>query len=134
MESKLWNGSYFNLSNEYLGSKGVDDGCLTDQLIGQWVAHGVGLSSIFDEHKVKSSLNSILSKSFCNHSFLRNCSWPKYPDMFPIEKSDLWVDQANTPWSGVELAFASFLIYENMTNEAEKIIEAVDNRFSTSFG
>jgi len=52
--------------------------------------------------------------------------------MFPIEKSDLWVDQANTPWSGVELAFASFLIYENMTKEAEKVIEAVDNRYRKS--
>jgi len=129
MESKLWNGSYFNLSNDYLGKKGIDDGCLTDQLIGQWVAHGVGMGYIFNEQKVKTSLQTIMNKSFCDNAFLRNCSWPAYPDLFPIEKSDLWVDQANTPWSGVELAFASFLIYENMTSEAEKVIEAVDKRY-----
>lgn len=129
MESKLWNGSYFNLFNDYLGKKGVDDGCLTDQLIGQWVAHGTGMGYIFDEQKVKTSLETIMNKSFRENTFLRNCSWPAYPDLFPIEKSDLWVDQANTPWSGVELAFASFLIYENKVAEGEKIIEAVDNRY-----
>ena len=129
MESKLWNGSYFNLSNDYHGEKGIDNGCLTDQLIGQWVAHGAGMGYIFDEQKVKTSLQTILNKSFREKKFLRNCSWPAYPDLFPIEKSDLWVDQANTPWSGVELAFASFLIYENLVAEGEQIIKAVDDRY-----
>jgi len=132
MESKLWNGSYYNLSNDYLGKKGIDNGCLTDQLIGQWVAHGSGLGYLFNVDKVRKSLKSILERSFMDNSFLRNCSWPAYPNLFPIENSNLWVDQANTPWSGVELAFASFLIYEDMVDDGLKVIKAVDDRYRKS--
>lgn len=129
MEQKLWNGSYYNLSNDYLGKKGIDNGCLTDQLIGQWVAHNAGLGYIFDKQNVQKSLKSIMDKSFIYNSFLRNCSWPAHPDLFPIATSDLWVDQANTPWTGVELAFASFLIYENMVDDGLKVIKGVDDRY-----
>lgn len=129
MEDKLWNGNYFNLSNDYNGEKGIDSGCLTDQLIGQWTARCVGLGSLFDTEKVKSSLKTILDKSFMDNNFVRNCSWPEYPDLYPIHNSDLWVDQANTPWTGVELGFASFLIYENMIDEGFAVIKAVDDRY-----
>ncbi len=129
MESKLWNGSYYNLSNDYLGKKGVDNGCLTDQLIGQWVADGSGLGYIFKKENVHKSLKSILDRSFMDNSFLRNCSWPAHPVLYPIHTSSLWVDQANTPWTGVELAFASFLIYEGMVNDGLNIIKGVDDRY-----
>ena len=39
------------------------------------------------------------------------------------------MDQANTCWTGVELAFASLLLYEGMVNEAEKVIKTVDERY-----
>lgn len=129
METKLWNGNYYNLSNDYLGQKGIDDGCLTDQLIGQWVAHNAGLEPLFKKEHIQKSLTSIMDKSFVNNSFLRNCSWPAYPDLFPIHTSKLWVDQANTPWTGVELAFASFLIYENKVTDGLKVIKGVDDRY-----
>jgi len=129
MDKKLWNGSYYNLSNDYLGKKGVDDGCLTDQLIGQWVSHNAGMGYIFDKKHVQKSLQSIMDRSFMSNSFLRNCSWPAHPDLFPIHTSELWVDQANTPWTGVELAFASFLIYEGMLDEGLKVIKGVDDRY-----
>jgi uncharacterized protein (DUF608 family) len=129
MESKIWNGSYYNLSNDYLGKKGIDNGCLTDQLMGQWVAHNAGMGYIFDKEHVQKSLQSILEKSFIDNSFLRNCSWPATPELFPIHASDLWVDQANTPWTGVELAFASFLIYENQVTEGLKVIKGVEDRY-----
>jgi hypothetical protein len=60
---------------------------------------------------------------------LRNCTWPETPDLFPIQESNLWVDQANTCWTGVELAFASLLLYEGMVEEAEKVIKTVDERY-----
>jgi len=129
METKLWNGSYYRLSNDYNGDKGVDEGCLTDQLIGQWVAHSAGMGQLFEPKKVKSALENILRMSFMDDSFLRNCSWPEHPELYPIHTSNLWVDQANTPWTGVELAFASFLIYENMVDEGLKVIEGVDKRY-----
>ncbi|MBV6646641.1 MAG: hypothetical protein KI790_14385 [Cyclobacteriaceae bacterium] len=129
MESELWNGSYYRLYNDYNGKHGKSEGCLTDQIIGQWVAHTSGLGYLFQRDRVKSSLNAILEKSFIEDEYLRNCSWPEHPMFFPMHDTELWVDQANTPWTGVELAFASFLIYEGMVDEARKIVKAVDERY-----
>ncbi len=131
MDEKLWNGEYYRLYNDEGGTAHGDlsEGCLTDQIIGQWVAHFTGLGYLFSKEHVKSALKKILDFSFKPSFGLRNCTWPEYPNRFPIEKSDLWVDQANTPWTGVELAFASFLIYEGFYNEGLEVIKTVDNRY-----
>ncbi len=129
MEQKLWNGSYYNLSNDYSGERGIDPGILTDQIIGQWIVHQAGLGYLFPEEHVSRALESIMEYSYIENFGLRNCSWPQYPELFPIHESDLWVDQANTCWSGVELGFAGLLLYEGKTTEALKIIKTVDERY-----
>ena len=128
MNEKLWNGSYYNLSNDYNGTRGKDDGILTDQLIGQWIAHQAGMGYLFPKENVSKSLDAIMKSSFIEDFGLRNCTWPQYPELFPIHESNLWVDQANTYWSGVELGFASLLLYEGKTTDALKIIKTVDDR------
>ncbi len=132
MDNKLWNGEYYRLSNDYQGSKGADEGILTDQLIGQWVAHQSDLGYLFDREKVHSALRAILEASYRPGFGLRNCTWPSYPGLYPIHETDLWVDQANTCWSGVELAFASLLIYEGFVMEGEEVIRTVDDRYRNS--
>jgi len=132
MDKYLWNGKYFRLSNDYdstTGNKGADEGCLTDQIIGQWIAHQCGLPYLFKKENVKTALENIMDLSYKPDFGLRNCSWPQYPGIFPIQETDLWVDQANTCWTGVELAFASFLIYEGLVKEGYDVIRTVDNRY-----
>jgi len=58
---------------------------------------------------------------------LRNCQWPGDGFLHDVDK-DTWVDQANTCWTGVELAFASLLLYEGMKKEAFEIVRNVDSR------
>lgn len=129
MEKNLWNGKYYNLSNDYKGNRGIDNGILTDQLIGQWIIHQAGLGYLLPEENVARSMDAIMANSFIQGFGLRNCTWPEYPDLFPIEKTDLWVDQANTCWSGVELGFAGLLLYENKREDALKVIKTVDDRY-----
>jgi uncharacterized protein (DUF608 family) len=129
MEEHLFNGDYYVLANDYTGEKGLDDGVLTDQLIGQWMAHQSGFGHLLNEVRIKKALNSIMDYSFKPGFGLRNCTWPEYPELFPIHESDLWVDQANTCWSGVELAFSSFLMYEDMYDEALLVAKTVDERY-----
>ncbi len=136
MDKHLWNGNYYRLSKDYTGlckdienATTADNACLTDQVIGQWLAHLTNLGYLFKEENVKSALQSVMNRSFKEGFGLRNCSWPEHPDYFPIHESNLWVDQANTPWSGVELAFASFLLYEDMYDEALQVIKAVNDRY-----
>ena len=132
MDEKLWNGEYYMLSNDEQGSHGVDEGILTDQLIGQWVAHQSDLGYLLAREKVHSALSNILKYSYQPEFGLRNFTMPAHPGLYPIHETDLWVDQANTCWSGVELAFASFLIYEGMVGEGEEVIRTVDDRYRRS--
>ncbi len=129
MDEKRWNGQYYRLYNDEGGIQGgLDEGCLTDQLIGQWVAHLSGLGYLLQPERVKEALKNILTLSFKSDFGLRNCSWPGDKYWHDIPK-DIWVDQANTCWTGVELAFASFLIYEGLYQEGMNVIKTVDDRY-----
>lgn len=143
-EQKLWNGNYYRLYNSDLKTmktkdgagqdivknmEGVDEGCLTDQIIGQWAAHWSGLGDIFNATNRKKALQNIVKMSYRPNFGLRNCAWPEdNGGLHPIAP-DVWVDQANTCWSGVELSFASFLLYEGLYDEAMAVIKTVDDRY-----
>jgi uncharacterized protein (DUF608 family) len=128
MDQYLWNGEYYRLYHDYRGDKGQDEGCLSDQLIGQWLAHQMGLGYLLDQEHVQSALRSVLER--CGReTFLCNCAWPEHPDYYPMHETDLWVDQANTPWTGVELGFVSFLLYEGMYDQAMDLLRKVDTRY-----
>ncbi len=129
MEEHLWNGEYYVLANDISGDKGIDAGCLTDQAIGQWMAHQSGFGHLLNPEHVRSALSKILDMSYKPDFGLRNCTWPEYPDLYPIHETNLWVDQANSCWTGVELAFASFLMYEDMYEEAMQVTKTVDERY-----
>ena len=131
METKLWNGKYYRLYNDEAraGGKGdISEGCLTDQIIGQWSAHQSGLGPILDQAHVRSALKAVLAASYRPGFGLRNCAWPGTKYWSDIDR-DIWVDQGNTCWSGVELAFASFLLYEGLYEEAMAVIRTVDRRY-----
>jgi len=126
-EAAGWNGSYYRLFNDVGGTKGADEGCLSDQIIGQWAAHPVGLAPLLDPARVRSALESVLRMNYKPDQGLRNCQWPGDGFLHDVDK-DTWVDQANTCWTGVELAFASLLLYEGMKKEAFEIVRNVDSR------
>ncbi len=127
MDEYLWNGEYYNLSNDYLGEKGIDSGCLTDQMAGQWMAHQSGLGYLMNKDHVKKAMKSILNSCFRQDFGLKNFGNPGtwLVDVEP----DRWVDQSNTCWTGVELAFASFLLFEGYYDEALNVVKSVDDRY-----
>ena len=127
-ERKLWNGRYYRLWNDEGGPHGGrDEGCLTDQAIGQWVAHWTGQAPILDPGRVQSALGAVLDMSFKEYGLL-NCRWPGDRFLHPITQG-CWVDQANTCWSGVELGFASLCLAERRYEDALAIIKNVDDRY-----
>ena len=128
-EEKLWNGSYYRLYNDENGKNGgKDEGCLTDQLLGQLTNHYCGLGHLLNSERIKMALSSIMKLSYSPEYGVANCRWPEDAFLHPIDK-DIWVDQANTCWTGVEFALASLLIYEGLVNEGMEIIKNVDKRY-----
>ncbi len=149
MDQYLWNGKYYRLYHDYDNTmdkyyikednhinhfderKKKDEGCMTDQIIGQWAAHLSGLGYLMDPQHVHKALTSVMEMSYFDGFGLRNASWPGTGFVSDIPR-DMWVDQGNTPWTGVELEFASFLIYEGLVDEGLKVIKSVDDRYRNS--
>jgi hypothetical protein len=131
-EDRAWNGKYYRLCNDEGGQHGgTDEGCLTDQVIGQWAAHLIGMPHFLDRTRVRKALRHIMRRNYHPDYGIRNCTWPYDEFLHEIDAST-WVDQANTAWTGVELAFASFLIYEGLYRDGLKVIKNVDDRYRRS--
>jgi uncharacterized protein (DUF608 family) len=127
-EQKLWNGEYYRLYNDEGGPRGdMDEGCLADQIIGQWQCHQSGLGDLFKPERRKKVLRAIHKMCMRKHGLV-NCAWPGDSELKDVPDT-CWDDQFNTTWSGTELEFASFLVYEGMWKEARAIIKNVDDRY-----
>ena len=135
----LWNGEYFNLWSDPLSGL-KDEGCMTDQLCGQWYANLTGLSPICEKDKVLSALKAILKYNVKFDEGLINGSYPKIGkrpalngDMtYPNEVGMPWNigSQPDTPWTGTEYAFASLLIQEGFIDEGLMIAKNVYERYA----
>lgn len=126
---KLWNGDYFILCNDAGGATGVrDEGCLADQLLGQWAAMWCGMPDLTDRPKIERALRAILKRNFEKGWGLYNCRWPGDDWLHPVAET-CWFDQANTNWTGVELGFAAFLIGEGLVKQGLQVVAAVDRRY-----
>ena len=140
MDEMLWNGSYYiqkiDNINELRYQHGT--GCLSDQLLGQSLAHTVGLGYILPEAHVKQAVKSIYSnnfkRDFQNHTNLQRvyalngesglvlCTWkdgekPRIPFVYSDEV-----------WTGIEYQVASHLIHEGFVGEGLDIVRAARER------
>jgi uncharacterized protein (DUF608 family) len=138
-EEKLFNGEYYRLYNNEGGPMGgksaagkveqIDEGCLADQMIGQWATHFTGVEGVLKPSRVRKSLRAVLDRCYDEEYGLRNCRWPGEDTFLADVADDCWSDQHNTAWSGVELAFASFLIYEGLVKQGLEVTRNVDDRY-----
>ena len=115
------------------------EGCLSDQLLGQWFAEVVGLGHLLPAAHVRETLTSIFRHNF-RHDFqdhpntqriyalndekgLVLCSWPngRRPAL-PFVYSD-------EVWTGIEYQVAAHLIYEGLVMEGLAITKAVRDRY-----
>ncbi len=140
MDEMLWNGEYYvqKLDNYERYRYQYGEGCLSDQLFGQFLAHVVGLGYVLPEEKVKSALKSVFKYNFRNslanhHNLHRTfalndekglliCSWPKGG------RPKLPLVYCDEVWTGVEYQVAAHLIYEGFVDEGLTIVKAVRDR------
>lgn len=136
----LWNGEYYvqKLENKDDHKYQYGDGCLSDQLIGQWLATQLGLGYVLPRDRVRKALNSVFrynwKKNLSNHHNVQRiyalgnepgllvCTWPKGGrPKFPVPYCD-------EVWTGIEYQVASHMIYEGMAEEGLKIVEGARSR------
>jgi hypothetical protein len=119
-------------------------GCLSDGVMGSWLAAVCGLGPVLDPTKVDSHLTSVhkynLKKDLSEHANpqrpgfalgddggLLLCTWPKGG------KLSLPFVYSNEVWTGIEYQVASHLIYRGMVDEGLDIVRTARSRYDGRF-
>lgn len=113
-------------------------GCLSDQLLGQWYAEMLGLGKLYDPEHLRLTLQSIfrhnwkpdLTDHFCSlrvyalneEAGLLIGSWPR------DERPGYAFWFADEVWCGIEYQVASHLIYEGFVDEGLAVVKGVRDR------
>ncbi|MBD3184356.1 hypothetical protein GF312_18880 [Candidatus Poribacteria bacterium] len=118
------------------------DGCLSDQMIGQWYARMLNLGALFDADKVKKTMESIFKYNWRSdlsehpnpqriyalndEAGLLLCSWPRGGrPALPFVYSD-------EVWCGIEYQVAAHMIYEGLVSEGLAVVKGVRDRHDGS--
>ncbi len=142
LDQLLFNGEFYiqrvDERNPKAAKYQYGEGCLSDQLLGQWFAEVVALGKLLPQEHIRRALASIFRYNFRENfedfpnaqrlyalnddKGLLLCSWPKggRPEL-PFVYSD-------EVWSGIEYQVAAHLIYEGMVKEGLTIVRAVRER------
>ena len=120
------------------------NGCLSDGIIGDWLAEFAGLGNIMDSGKITSHLKSIYKYNFKNnlkkhsnpqrpHFALGNegglllCSWPDDNEL------SLPFIYSNEVWTGIEYQVASHLIKKGLVEEGLNIVKTARKRYNGKY-
>jgi len=140
MDSLLWGGEYYvqKLKDVDAYRYQYGKGCLSDQLLGQFLAHVAGLGHVLPRAHVKQAVRSIFKYNFrssfaqhenCLRTYALNdeqglvlCSWPKGG------RPKLPFPYCDEVWTGIEYQVAAHLVYEGSVDEGLSIVKAVRDR------
>lgn len=119
VESKLWNGSYFNYDS---GTSSNSRSIQADQLAGQWYAASSGLPSLFDEGKIRSTLQKIFD---FNVMKVGGGRMGAVNGMHPNGKVDESCMQSREIWTGVTYGVAATMLLAGMEQQAFTTAEGI---------
>lgn len=136
-----WNGEYFQQHlPDYKNCYGeVGPGCMSDQLIGQWWAHQLGLGYILPRDMVVSSMRAVFKYNWKSdltgwkHSprafagagdkGLIVCTWPNGGRPSSV------MNYSDEVWTGIEYQVAAHLIYEGLVEQGLEIAKGARDRY-----
>lgn len=140
MDDLLWDGSYYVQRIEDVNAWRYQYGlgCLADQLLGQYLAHVVGLGHILPKDHVRKAMKSVFRHNFrdsltrhdnVQRTYALNdemglllCTWPQG------DRPRIPFPYADEVWTGIEYQVAAHLIYEGLVEEGLTIVKACRNR------
>ena len=139
-----WTSDYSEEAMKLLEKEGpkyqYGTGCLSDGILGIWIAKMSGLDELVDSEKVKSHLGSIYkynlkhdlrdhanpqrpSFAMGNEGGLLLCTWPKGGEL------SLPFVYSNEVWTGIEYQVASHLMLEGMVEKGLDIVRTCRKRY-----
>ena len=143
LDRLLWNGDFYvqkvDERQEKAAKYQYGEGCLSDQLLGQWFAEVVDLGKLLPEEHLQRALDSIFRYNFRqefetlpnaqriyalnDEKGLLLCSWPKG------KRPELPFVYSDEVWTGIEYQVAAHLIYEGRVKEGLAIVAGARERY-----
>ncbi len=121
-DATLFNGDYYSL---WVDGKVRDELCMTDQISGEWFTSLIGLPATISSGNLNKAVDSIFRHNFNSEFGLHNATAPRRgADLLALNNL-----QAGGLWSGIEFAFASFLMDHGRYDDGVKIVEAIHRRY-----
>ncbi len=144
LSKSSWTSDYSDEAKELLQKEGpkyqYGTGCLSDGILGMWMADVCGLPEVLNNEQVTSHLNSIhkynLKTDLRNHpnpqrpsyacgkeGGLLLCTWPKGGEL------SLPFVYSNEVWTGIEYQVASHLMFKGEVEKGLEIVREVRRRY-----
>jgi non-lysosomal glucosylceramidase len=138
----LWNGEYYiQLIDPLMPLEDqFGEGCLADQLFGQWWAHQLELGYILPKEHVKTTLQAIVRYNFQegfrdfenayrvfadqDDAGLLVCTWPRGG------RPEIPVRYCDEVWTGIEYQVGTHCIMEGLVAEGLKVLAALRQRYN----
>jgi uncharacterized protein (DUF608 family) len=136
---QLWKGNYYiqipgsPVANDY------NNGCHSDQLLGQWWAHSLDLGYLYPPERIRGALEAVMQHNFReefvgfkqsprryvpdDEGGLLMCTWPQN------DRPNPFIVYADEVWTGIEYAVAGAMIFEGMIDPARKIVTMARSRY-----
>ena len=119
------------------------DGCVADQVLGQWHAEVAGLGLFLDSKKLKSALKQVYAHNYRKNlrDHVNPCRNYGFEDegglliaTYPKDTHQPFVaaPYAEELWTGVEYASASHMIMHGLVKEGLSVVKSVRNRYDGS--
>jgi uncharacterized protein (DUF608 family) len=118
----LFNGEYYRL---WVDGDVRSELCMSDQLSGEWFTRLIGLPGTISEKNLAAAVESIVKHNFTPEFGLHNATAPKGGN--ELLMTIHW--QAGAVWTGIEFAFAAFLMDQGRFGDGARIVEAVHRRY-----
>jgi uncharacterized protein (DUF608 family) len=118
----LFNGDYYSL---WVDGERRDEICMSDQISGEWFSHLMGLPTSISEKNLNRAVDSIWKNNYNPEVGLHNATAPRGGKDGPTMNNL----QAGGVWSGIEFAFASFLMDHGRYADGVRLVEAVYRRY-----
>ncbi|WP_433163450.1 GH116 family glycosyl-hydrolase [Kribbella sp. CA-247076] len=140
----LFTGEYYRqvLAPEETRDFQWGDGCLADQLIGQWWAHQLDLGYVLPADHVKTALRNVVRHNLRvgfegfdhpyrvfadgNDTGLLMCTWPHGG------RPDVPTRYCDEVWTGSEYQVAAHCLYEGLVDEGFQILQGLWDRYDGS--
>ena len=136
---KLWNGEYYIQIPEPRKANDYNNGCHSDQLLGQWWAHMLGLGYLYPVERIRGALEAVMRHNFRENfaGFVQRprryipddeggllmCTWPHN------DRPDPFIVYADEVWTGIEYAVAGAMVYEGQLEPARRIVRMARSRY-----